>query len=85
MTVKLLDEHRTSKVCSSCKDKELDGYRTADSDRPVYALKLCNQCSRVWNRDDNAARNLLRVMLWWAGGHQEQDRPPGLERNHGVG
>lgn len=62
-----VDEHRTSLVCSTCngalkpaKRKRLDGTMS-----DVYSVRLCTNtgCRIGWNRDVNAARNILRVFL----------------------
>ena len=50
--------------------------QTADGERP-YAVKVCNHCHTVWNRDTNAARNMLRLLRCTAAG---EDRPVAMRR-----
>ncbi|GAA5816997.1 hypothetical protein MFLAVUS_010532 [Mucor flavus] len=43
-----IDEYLTSQICSVC------GHRTLKD-------VLCETCNKIWQRDDNAARNMLAV------------------------
>ena len=48
--------------CSQC-GHELQAAVTTDGERSKYALRRCPACSRVWNRDSNAAVNMLHILL----------------------
>ena len=75
--VVLVDEFRTSKLCSKC-DKELTNYKR------LHRVLVCNGCkssgyrneesenSIFMNRDMNACMNLLRISNSWI---NEQRRP----------
>jgi hypothetical protein len=76
-----VDECRTSVVCSTCdgpltpaKKRKPDG-TTSD----VYSVRLCTNtgCRIGWNRDVNAARNILKVFLE---ANQGRARPMALRR-----
>ena len=67
----LVDEHRTSVCCSSCRTdgshcskfrRRLDpNTKKSPSQRRcrnVHGLLVCNTCSRLWNRDINAPLNM---------------------------
>ena len=59
-TVVLVNEFRTSKLCSAC-HKEMHQHRLC------FGVKRCinSDCSRgFWNRDVNAAINILNLFLW---------------------
>ena len=45
----------------------------------LYAVKQCENCRTVWNRDVNAARNIALV-FWWLRTHGGV-RPPGFRRS----
>ena len=51
----LIDEHRTSKDCSSC-GNELEATRT-------FRTKCCTTCKYQWNRDKNACINMFKRAL----------------------
>lgn len=64
----LTNEHRTSKVCAWC-----DGVLHAvhEDGREVRGLRWCQTCRKFLNRDQSAARNILRC-------HPKNDRPESL-------
>ncbi len=62
VAVILVDEFRTSKICSKCRTL-MDGPSPFDS----WRLKTCPHCRIVWNRDVNAARNMLYIGRWMDG------------------
>ena len=74
--------HLCLQVCScgrnncSCCDRMLDEVRGLDG-RKIWRLKRCGTCNIAWNRDHNAARNLLRITEAWRAG---QPRPQALCR-----
>lgn len=61
-----VDEFRTSITCSSCDnfcEKEIMGKRhKSDEPRLIHKLLRCKNvnCKKLWNRDVNASRNMLR-------------------------
>jgi hypothetical protein len=66
----LIDEHRTSKVCSCCKD-EVEYYTEITKQRTYtkgalycHSLLVCKnkKCCKLWNRDINASKNILEIM-----------------------
>lgn len=59
--VLLVDEHRTSKVCSKCLNDLPNGKR--------WQVRICKSCRIHWNRDMNAARNIRQVFI-----HIEQNK-----------
>jgi ribosomal protein L37AE/L43A len=62
-----VDECRTSKVCSSCKNSALK----VPSIVKGYGVLQCEKCGIVWNRDTNAAKNMLVIAqsTWSGNGH----------------
>jgi len=69
-TILLVDEFRTSKMCSSCSHEGsvCEKFRWIDNPRPYrvgrilcHGLVKCNTCSRLWNRDVNAACNIWKI------------------------
>ena len=63
-------------VCSVCERASLRTLQTADGERP-HAVRVCTHCHTVWNRDTNAARNMLRLLKCLAAG---EDPPEALRR-----
>ncbi|RIB27796.1 hypothetical protein C2G38_2137639 [Gigaspora rosea] len=56
--VRLVDEYRTSIICSTCNGR-------MDKRSRFWSLKVCkNICLTLWNRDTNAARNILRLFFY---------------------
>jgi hypothetical protein len=66
--VVLIDEYRTSKVCSAC-DGDLEQMKGKVQDKAtqewkrksIWAVQVCQGCGTVWNRDRNASINMLRI------------------------
>jgi transposase len=65
--VYLVDEFRTSCRCSAC-GGECKTFRKCENPRPHrtgsvlrHGLVKCNTCSKLWNRDTNAASNMLKI------------------------
>lgn len=51
----------------------------------IHGVRLCNKCHTTWNRDVNAARNILHLLLWLNDAFQSgidliNARPPHLSR-----
>jgi hypothetical protein len=70
--VYLVDEFRTSCRCSHCEDDIgiCKTFRECKNPRPWitnrifrHGLVKCKTCSRLWNRDTNASRNILKITL----------------------
>ena len=68
----LVNEHRTSKTCSNCKDGscECEYARKCNNPRPWkreevidrHGLLICQRCKTLWNRDVNASLNIHNIM-----------------------
>ena len=73
----LVDEHNTSKTCNKCKS-ETEYYKKV-VDQPTFRLNkshvhglLCcvnKNCSTLWNRDTNGAKNILEILNSHINGH----------------
>lgn len=66
MTVKYVNEFRTSQICSQLCDDEyipMDNAIDNESGDMIYAVKYCENCKIYWDRDANAARNILYRFL----------------------
>jgi transposase len=50
--VYLTDEFRTTKLCSTC-------HKVCKTSQSPHRFQVCPNCKKVWNRDINAARNIL--------------------------
>jgi hypothetical protein len=68
--VYLVDEFRTSCMCSICKDEtgRCDKFQVRENPKPyksgnilIHGLLTCKKCSGVWNRDVNSATNIYRI------------------------
>jgi transposase len=67
--VYLVDEFRTSCRCSAC-GGECKTFRVCENPRPYrtgsilrHGLVKCNTCSKLWNRDTNAASNIWKIAV----------------------
>jgi hypothetical protein len=56
----MVDESYTSCRMSCCKTSDAKHPRKENGE-PVHGLYICQKCYRVWNRDYNASRNILRL------------------------
>lgn len=66
MTLSYTSEYRTSQQCSQlCTDdfQRLKNVKHEDSNNTIFAVKYCEDCKIFWNRDENAARNILHKCL----------------------
>ena len=68
--VYLINEFRTSKMCSNCShaDGQLEKFRDVVNPRPNrnniikrHGLLRCRRCWTMWNRDVNAANNMWKI------------------------
>ena len=66
----LVDEFRTSCMCSVCKEEtgRCEKFQIRTNPKPyksgnvlVHGLISCKNCSNVWNRDVNGATNIYRI------------------------
>lgn len=66
----LVDEFRTSCMCSICKEEtgRCEKFQIRENPKPynsgnilVHGLISCKNCSNVWNRDVNGATNIYRI------------------------
>ena len=81
--VYLVDEFRTSCRCSAC-GSECKTFRVCENPRPYrtgsvlrHGLVKCKTCSRLWNRDTNAASNIWKIA---ASAIRGESRPDYLRR-----
>lgn len=84
--VYLVDEFRTSCRCSSC-EGECKTFRECNNPRPWrsgiilrHGLVKCKTCSKLWNRDTNAASNIWKIAM---AAIQGKERPKYLQRDRG--
>jgi hypothetical protein len=84
--VYLVDEFRTSCRCSAC-GGECKTFRVCENPRPYrtgsvlrHGLVKCKTCSRLWNRDTNAASNIWKIAVSAIRG---EERPDYLRRARG--
>jgi len=80
----IVDEFKTSKMCSFCLEGETCYYKQQENPRPfskgmvnVHGLLTCTKCSKsshshLMNRDLNGSRNILYLMKEWI---QHRKRP----------
>jgi hypothetical protein len=68
--VYLVDEFRTSCMCSICKDEKgtCEKFQIRENPKPYksgnilcHGLLTCKKCYSVWNRDVNSATNIYRI------------------------
>ena len=84
----LVDEFRTSKMCSKCEEGECEKFIRRRNPRPfrkdvilVHGVVRCKNCQAVWNRDVNAATNIYRIAKRAIEG---KERPEYLSRKKSV-
>ena len=56
-SVVLVDEFKTSQVCSGCQEKFHEHQR-------FWKLRACKRCHKLWNRDVNASRNIRDIFMY---------------------
>ncbi len=66
--VYLVDEFRTSCMCSKCQDGRCEKFMIRKNPKPyrsgnilVHGLLKCKICGSVWNRDVNSATNIYKI------------------------
>jgi hypothetical protein len=91
--VYMVDEFKTSCRCWSCKSdtgvmekcmerKDPNKKKSERKVKFVHGLLKCKTCARLWNRDANASRNILRIAR---SALLNQERPFYLRRTHHSG
>jgi transposase len=70
-----IDEHRTSKCCSSCRSGEVHNV-TYDGKRCHQVVRCGNSelCGVVWQRDLNASRNIRELLMCKVRGDERPDK-----------
>ena len=53
----LIDEHKTSKICSHCHNY-VENLKVPKRSKPLWKLVRCNSCGTIHNRDHNAPKNM---------------------------
>ena len=53
----LIDEHKTSKICSNCHNY-VENLKVPERSKPLWKLVRCNSCGTIHNRDHNAPKNM---------------------------
>ena len=70
-----IDEYKTSKICNKCRSESLE----AASHTRGQGVLECKTCSTLWQRDVNAAKNMLSIGVdVWMG----KGRPEEFKRQH---
>ncbi|KAI9498419.1 hypothetical protein BDB00DRAFT_447619 [Zychaea mexicana] len=66
---------------STCNDRQ----NAAGSQLSVYPLKFCDHCPvpTLWDRDNNAARNIGRIFMQYVQTGNLRSRPPSMRRPAG--
>jgi transposase len=67
--VYLVDEYRTSCMCSKCCEGKCEKFIIRKNPKPykkanilVHGALICKKCNAVWNRDVNGATNIFRIV-----------------------
>ena len=58
--VYLIDEHKTSKLCSHCL-KPTENLKVQNDSKILWKLVRCNSCEAIHNRDHNAVKNMMFI------------------------
>ena len=66
----LVDEFCSSKLCCRC-DAELFKPKDRRTGGAIWGMRVCQHCDITWNRNTNAAHNILRA-------HLDPERPARL-------
>lgn len=67
--VYLVDEYRTSCMCSKCCEGKCEKFITREDPKAykkcniiVHGALICKKCNAVWNRDVNGTTNIFRIV-----------------------
>jgi transcription elongation factor Elf1 len=68
-------------VCSKCQEKTLDNLRL---DGLMHGVLVCSKCGTLWQRDINAARNMVIIIISIIAddGRPAIFRPPSQHSDH---
>lgn len=59
-----IDEYKTSKACNNCQEINLE----SASHTHGYSVLVCKTCNTLWQRDVNAAKNMMTIAVsTWSG------------------
>ena len=88
--VYLVDEHKTSCMCSKCEEGRCEKFIYRENHKPkgndnhykdiilVHGALRCKICNAVWNRDVNGATNIWKIAK---AAIEEKERPKYLQRD----
>lgn len=69
-----IDEYKTSRICCQCDSDSLSGISNVKG----HSVLVCKTCNTLWQRDVNAAKNMMKISLSiWKG----EGRPSVYSRN----
>jgi hypothetical protein len=54
-----VDEYKTSRICSRCETDSLGDVACIKG----HSVLLCKKCNTLWQRDINAAKNMMAISL----------------------
>ena len=64
-----IDEFRTSRVCNRCVTRTLEKHPNVKG----QSVLVCTTCNTIWQRDVNAAKNMMSISLSvWAGNERPE-------------
>lgn len=59
-----IDEYKTSRICNNCGTDSLSKQKEVKR----CSVLFCDSCRTIWQRDVNAAKNMMKISLSvWAG------------------
>jgi transposase len=58
----LIDEFRTSCICSNCEKRMVNYNVQKEGYEPIWKLMHCEKCNSIHNRDRNATKNMLKII-----------------------
>lgn len=75
LIVTTIDEYKTSKTCSLCQFDDMKIINTKKF--KGSGVLVCNKCPKVWQRDVNAANNMMKISeaIWSGEGRPEVFKP----------
>lgn len=74
-TMVLINEYKTSQLCSTCHTSYLRPGRVKGEKKSLHGVRVCTLCRIHWNRDINSALNML--YLFWFQLARDGNRPLG--------
>lgn len=77
--VRVIDEYKTSKICSVCDEALRKVFKTVRGKRvEIWKVKSCNRCLIWWDRDVNAGRNMRKIFNYM--NTHEGEKPEAFQR-----